>query len=364
MEEEKKKNIKKKSNLIKIGLGLGLILLALLIIPDTRESIVGIFIKPERELELLNTINIEADTKRVDLYHENILKLKENSLEFLDYSGVISHKKDLKLKNPDLLIGKENFYVFDKVSGQINILDENAEIIETISLKEEFYKLEEEGENLLIHRKDEDKNSETIDVIDKKAKTLKSYENSMPILSFTIKDEEINYLVASLDVSKDLKSTVSAYSKDDKELYFLEIKDEIVIHSEFIKNNLLIFTDQAIYFLDKDEIKWQKKYKDLKDIKLVEKEILLLQGDKFQRLSLRGRVKEEIDIEEDLEKILPAGKDIILYGKNNITIAAKKKNLLDFKLQEDLLDLRYEDGNLFVFKEDKLERYKIKNKGE
>lgn len=357
--------IYKESKKFKIYLLIGLILLVVLIMPKSRNAIFSVFDNSQNDLQLVNSIPIDSPIKAINVYDESIVRLKDNSLYFLDFNGKELSKKDFKFKESSIFFGEEIIYVFEKASGKIILLDKAGETLENIDLKLDFTRLEEEGENILIFRKDEeDEDKDLIDLIDRKGNLLVNHQENIPILTVSVEDKKIDYLVATLDVNKGLKTLINTYSQSGQEIFKLDLKDEIVIFSEFIKNDLLIASQKSLYLLKDDQIKWEKKYKDLKDVKLVGKEIFLLYGDKFEILNLRGGVKKEIELDKYVEKIVTRDGETLLYSSNDIIIPRNKKNRLEFMADTAILDVKASMENIFIFKEDKIERYNIIKKGE
>lgn len=250
----------------------------------------------------------------------------------------------------------------DKSSGDLYLLNKNGETMDRIDLKTPFYKLKEEGEYLYIYRKDGDK--ESVDILDRKGNHLKTHEENIPILNVKIGNKEKEYLVSTLDIDKELKSIVSVYSIEGKEIESIELKDEIVAYSEFIKEKVIIATERTVYLLENGKIKWDKKIEGLKDVKVINKDIYLLYNNKFEIIDLKGKTKEEIVLTLDLENIRFVEDSVLLFGKKDILMPGKKKDILNFKSKEDILDLKYENGKLLIQKQGKVEIYNINEKGE
>lgn len=355
----------KLSKSFKIYLIILLVLAIIFINPVSREQIfntLNLFSKPEKELKLVNEFNVDKQVEKVDIFSEKVIAWKDKKLSFLDFNGFETFKKDFEFKEPDITFGEEIIYVMDKSSGNIYLLDKNGETIERINLKTPFNELKEKGENMYIYRKDGDK--ESVDIVDRKGNILKTHEEKIPILNMTMRNTDMEYLVSTLDLDKDIKSIVSIYSIEDKEIGSIELKDELVAYNEFIRDKIIIATERNIYLLEDGKIKWDKKIDNLKDIKVINKDIYILYNNKFQIIDLKGKTKEEIVLTSDLEDIRFIEESILLFGKRNILIPQKNKDILNFKTKEDILDLKYHDGNLLIQKQGKVEIYNIKKKGD
>lgn len=136
------------------------------------------------------------------------------------------------------------------------------------------------------------------------------------------------------------------------------------MYNEFIGNKAIIATEETIYLIEDGKIKWNKKIDNIKDVKLINQSIYVLYNNKFEILNLKGKTKEEIVLTSDLENIRFMEDNIVLFGKRNIIIPEKKKNILNFKTKEDILDLKYDNGKLLIHKMNKVEIYNIKEKGD
>lgn len=361
MEEEKLKMPK----LFKIYIIILLILVVVLVIPSSREKILGslnLFNTSEKQLELVSEFNIDKGLEKIDILGENVIKAYENKVSFLDFNGFEVLKKQFDYQEPDVYFGDETIYMMDKATGKLRLIDKAGEDIREMDLKLPFLKLKEDGDKIYVYRKSGDK--ESVDIINKEGELIKTHEENIPLLSVSIGNKDKEYLVSVLDVNQDLKSVINIYSIDGDDVGKLEIKDELVLYSEFIRDKVLIATEKKIYLLEGAEVKWEKSIKDLKDIKAVDKDIYLLHDDKFEILSLKGSTKEEIILKENLENIRFIDGGILLFGKRDIVVPQKKNNILEFKSQEDIKDVKYDEGKLLIQKEGKVEIYNIVEKGD
>ena len=332
--------------------------------PSSREKIfdtLNLFSASEKELQLVNEFNIDKGFEKIDISKDKVIKWNDNKLSFLDFNGFEVLKKDFKFEDPDVYFGESTIYVMDKASGNLYLLNKAGETIKRLELKSPFLKLKEDGDKLYIYKKDGDK--ESVDIINKDGELLKTHEEKIPLLAVAMGNKDKEYLISTLDIHKDLKTMVNIYSIDGADIGSIEIKDELVIYSEFIRDRVVIATEKKVYLLEDGKIKWDKEIEGLKDIKLVNKDIYLLYKNKFEILNLKGRAKEEIVLKEDLEDIRFIEDSIVLFGKKNIVIPGKKKNILNFKTKEDILDLKYDENNLLIQKEGKVEIYNIIEKG-
>lgn len=349
----------------KIYLMIFLVIAVIFINSSSREEILStlnLFSKPGKQLELVNEFTIDKQVEKVDIFNDKIIEWKNKNLSILDLNGFEVLKKDFKFEDPDIVFGKDTLYVMDKSSGDLYLLDKNGKTIERMDLKVPFYKLREEGDKVYIYRKEGDK--ENVDIMDKKGNILETHEERIPILNITMGNKDTEYSISTLEMGKDLKSIVSIYSIDGEDIGSIELKDEIVVYNEFIGNKAIIATEETIYLIEDGKIKWNKKIDNIKDVKLINQSIYVLYNNKFEILNLKGKTKEEIVLTSDLENIRFMEDNIVLFGKRNIIIPEKKKNILNFKTKEDILDLKYDNGKLLIHKMNKVEIYNIKEKGD
>ncbi|OLS03410.1 DUF5711 family protein [Tissierella creatinophila] len=358
------KNIKLPKS-FKIYLMILLVLAVIFINSVSRNQIfstLNLFSKPQKELELVNGFAIDKEVEKIDIFNKKVIVWKDKNLSFLDFNGFETLKKNFEFKDADIILGKEILYVMDRSSGSLYLLDKTGKTIERLDLKTPFSKLKEKGENIYIYRKDGDK--ENVDIVDRKGNILKTHKEKIPILDITTGNKDRKYLVSTLDIDKNLKSIVSIYSIEGKNIGSIELKDELVVYNEFIGDKIIIATEKNIYLLEDEKIKWDKKIDNLKDIKVVNKDIYVLYNNKFETIDLKGNTKEEVVLTLDLENIRFIEDSILLFGKRNILMPQKKKDILSFKTKEDILDLKYDDGNLLIQKQGKVEIYNIREKGD
>lgn len=351
----------KKPRKIKIYIIVILVLSIVFIYPKTRHDIFNIFTSSEKELKLTSEFARDKEMGSMDIYDERIIEWKDNSLLFLDFNGFEVFKEEFTFKNPEIYWGKDNLYIMDKSLGEIKIFNKIGEEVKKIDSETAFSKIQDKEDNVLIFKKDGD--DEIVDIIDEDGEILQSHLEKIPILTVDVNDRD-EYLISTLDIDKELNSIASIYSKTGEELFTLDLKNEIIIYSKFIKDDLLIATDRSLYFIKNGEVKWEKEYENIKDLEVVDNDILIVYDNKFEILNLKGKIKKEIVLNQSLENILMTEDEIFIWGKNSIIIPKRKKNKLDFKSDEEILDIKYDSKNLLIQKQGKVEIYELIEKGD
>ncbi len=342
-----------------------LIITIIFIIPTSREKIFSrsnLFSKPERELLLINEFNMDRAIEEIDIDYDRIIAFKDKKIFFWDFNGFELLKKDFNFEELDVIFGKDIIYAMDKSLGKLHLLNKEGKTVEKIDLKTPFDKLKEEGENIYIYRKDGD--AEYIDIIDRKGSIIKAHEERIPILTLSMRDDGQEYMVATLDIDKKVNSLLDSYSIEGENIENIKFKDEVIVYSQYVGKRIVLASEKNIYLLKNGSIKWEKKIKNLKDIKVRNNKIYVLYNDKFEILSLRGKIKEEFKVNIDLENIRFIKEDVLLFGKRDILIPQNKNDILKFKADSDILNLKYNEENLLIEKEGKVEIYKLKEKGD
>ena len=361
MDEEKLKLPK----FYRIYLMLLVVLVVALIVPTSREKIfdaLNIFRNTQMELEAVSEFPVEEGVSDIGIYGENIIIWEDNQLLITDINGNQSKRKNYDFEDGGIFFGDELFYVMGKSKGEIQLVNKEGEIQEKIQCSPPFEKIDEEDGKVYIYKKDGD--IETVDIVSKEGELLKTHEERIPILLFAMGNKDEEYMVSTLDIVDDLNSLVNIYSLDEEELESYKIEDELAVYGKFIKKELVLVTDKGVYLYKNGDEKWSKDIKNLKDVKVVGKEIHILYDSKFQTINRRGKVKEEVELELPLEGIRIADKGIILFGEKDIVIPGRDENLLEFKSKEGIMDLKYNNGKLLLQMEDKIETYNIIEKGE
>ena len=362
---EEKNKISKSTKLYLVVAFIVLISIIIYLNPNIKESFLDIgnsLNKVEKELELVSEFNIDKSLENIDIYDKKIIKWNEDTLSFLDFNGFEVNKEQVNFENPDIYISEENIYLIDKATGKISILNKKGEKTASLDLKSKVYNIKEKNARIYIHKKNGDE--EIVEVVDKKGTVALSHTENIPILTLDLKEDGKEYAISTLEIDKNLSSNLTVYNISGEKLFSKVIKDEVVIFSKFIKDDILLATEKSLYLIDKDGTKWEKKYSSLKDIKFKDDEIILLYEDKFEVVNLKGSSKVEIDLNNPLEKILAIDDELLLFGKRDIILPGKKKNLLNFSTDEDILDVKYDKDKLLILKEGKIEIYKIKEKGD
>lgn len=335
-----------------------------LIIPASRQKIfsaLNLFDGGEVELFQVNEFNVDREILKIDISGDKIIQWKSSSLSFLDFNGFEEQKKEFKSTDSDVIF-EDYIYLLDKSSGKLELLDKKGSSMGKLDLKTSFEKLKVDEEKIFIYRKDEDQ--ETVDIIDIEGNLLKSHQEYVPILTIDMAEKEDKYVVSTLYVEDELKSMVTIYSLDEEEIGSFEFKDEIVVYTSFIKDRVVVATESKLYILEDKNIKWEKEIESLKDITVVNKDIYILYKDKFEVINQRGKVKEDISLGKSFDNIRLTDQGVVLFNKRDIIIPNDKGNRLEFKSKEDIMDVQYDDGNLLVHKDGKMEIYNIVEKGD
>lgn len=360
MEEEKKSNHKEFKIFIIIFLIASLFLLKEENLNKIKE-LLGSINNKDKVLTIIDSFKYEEEPVDLNVYDNTIILWQNNKLSFKELDGTNIIEKEFNFEEPSIHYGNNNIYVMDKSTGDIYFLNKKGETINREQLNKEIFNLRESNKNVIYHMKSQDK--EIINVSDKDGVQVGnySYENKS-ILTYEASDRGSKNAIAVLDINEGtIKSHVDFYGKNNEKVHELDILGEIVVFLGYTsKDELVILTDNGLYFIKDGEVLWKKKFDLIKDIYMDNDKIYLLYSNYLETIYFNGKTESKIGFGEDYKKIVPFQKNVILYGNNNITIVEKDKQIL--KHEEDILGVYSGKDNIVVLVPGEIKTYRVNNK--
>lgn len=319
-----------------------------------------VFGPKEKELSLVNAIQLDEETVDLNIFNGKIVQLVNNRLVLLGKDGNLENEREFEIENPALFYGKNYLYVVDEKNGSIHTINENCKSVRDMSLGKEIYNLKESNGNLIFHRKEE--GMEQITILDEdgyKAGEF-TYEGKS-VLSYMANDSNTKKITASLVTEPDIKSVIDIYDGNNSLIDTLDIDGEIVMYLKYLdEENLVILTDSGVYKYSDGEIKWKEALDLVHDIYIADDIIYLLYDNKISTMDYDGKIKKTIEFEGKYTSIKPFESGIILYGKEGLSYMVKNKEVLR---HVDKINKVYTDGDsVYIWTPSRLNEYKIMNK--
>jgi len=299
------------------------------------------------------------DDEKLLFFNDSIIKWNENNISFLDLKGDIIWNKEFNFTQPEVLAFEKNIYAIDKESGNIYVLDNKGYTIHRIELNMPIFNLKEVNDNIMIHVKTDD--MEKIKILDKDGKEVIETDQKN-ILTYSINDKNSKYMLSSLELNKNIKSIAKIYSITGEGLENFNFNDEVIIFTQFINNKILIATDKSLYLVGNNDVIWSKEYPLIKDILINKEKIYLLYGDNLEIIKLNGETEKKTTFGIEYKKIVQLQNYICLYGNKDILILNNGEEMISYKTDEDILDIKGTNKLVAIRYLDGLEIYDIIDK--
>lgn len=301
------------------------------------------------------------DVDDINIYDDIIALWKDGKLSFLKEKGDVFWEKDFHFNQPHIKYGKDTIYISDKSTGDIYFINNKGETIKRVQLDEELFNIKVDDNSLIVHIKNTD--LETINIIDKEGESIRKHSTSYNILTYGINNNHSNYLLSTLILEKDkIFSELSTYLIDGKEVNKIQFPNEIVIYSQFVKDDIISLTDKSLYFIKEGKIQWKKQTPLISDIYIEKDYIYILYNGHLEKINYQGRTENKMKLNENYNKIIPFGKGLVLYGENNLIGIQDSMEIFRLVSKDEILGVYEIKGNLMLFKPLELELFKFKNK--
>lgn len=314
----------------------------------------------EKSLVPINKLPMK-DVDDINIYDDVIALWKDGKLSFLNEKGDVSWEKDFHFSDPQIRYGEDIIYITDKSTGDIYFINYKGETIKRIQLDEELFNIKVDDNSLIAHIKTTD--LETINIIDKEGESIRKHSTNNNILTYGINNNHSNYILSTLILEEDkLFSELSIHLIDGEELGKIQFPNEIVIYSQFVKDDIISLTDRSLYFIKDGKIQWKKQTPLISDIYIEKDRIYILYNGHLEEINYQGRTENKMKLNEDYNKIIPFGKGLVLYGENNLIGIQDSMEIFRLKSNHEILGVYEIKGNLMLFKPLELELFKFKNK--
>lgn len=310
-----------------------------------------------KEIEL--QLNKQYQGANINFFDDTLIKWEDNNLTFLNNDGSEKWIKEFDFIEPEIVYSDKIVYVLDRSLGDIYLLDSNGDTISKIQLKTPIFSIKESNNNLLIHIKE--KGPENLKIIYKGENSIdeliKVNEN---ILTYSLNSDSTKYVYSSLSLTNsDIISKMVINSIEGIEEFTVEIKNEIIISTEFIQDKIMILTDSTLNIADNGEIKWSKEFPLIKDVFINKKEIYLLYGDNIEVIDLEGETKSKTTFGVDYKRIALVGDYIVLYGNKDLIILQDYNEVLRYKAEEDIIKIVGNNNQIILHHNDKIQVLKF-----
>lgn len=309
-----------------------------------------------RDLRLLDSLEIES-FEDFKLYGDLILVRDKEELKY--YNKDQENFASLAINDRDLVYGASDIYLVNPSANSFKSLNLDGQEKEEIYFeRKQLYKMDEVNNLLVAHFKKGD--FETIEIIDKNGETLRGHSvEKTSILTYDL--DGSSYVIAELNTNGQVfTSEIRSYTMDGELNHELILEEEIVMETILLsRDDLLVQTDEAIYYLEAGELIWEKRIDNIEEILYTEDEIYLLYSKTLEVLDMDGNIVAKLGLEKNYKDIIAYRDYIILYGDRNILGLRENKKILEYLYDSHIVSMDATSKYIGVQLEDSIDLYEI-----
>lgn len=309
-----------------------------------------------RDLRLLDSLEIES-FEDFKLYDDLILVTGKEELKY--YNKDQENFASLAINDRDLVYGTKDIYLVDPPANSFKAVNLDGQEKEDIYFeRKQLYKMDEVNNLLVAHFKKGD--FETIEIIDKNGEPLRSHSvEKTSILTYDLDGN--SYVIAELNTNGQVfTSEIRSYTMDGELNHELILEEEIVMETILLsRDDLLVQTDEAIYYLEAGELIWERKIDNIEQILYTEDAIYLLYSKTLEVLDMDGNIVAKLGLEKNYKDIIAYRDYIILYGDRNILGLRENKKILEYLYDSHIISMEATSKHIGVQLEDGIDLYEI-----
>ncbi len=314
-------------------------------------------ISKDKTLETVQTIPMNFKDEKANFYDGITIKLDNKKLTAYNLEGSKEWERNINIDEELVFLGDKFVYLFEKNTGYLYFIKSNGEIAKKIKTQSSIFNIVEKGNDLVLLFKEPE--IESINIINEDGELLG--ETSIKedhIFSVAINNEKTKYAFSTFSI-KDGKMSNHLYIEemDGKEVNDMDLGENLILYIQFIDNdNILALTDKEIISIEKGETIWAKDFEAGKDVFLdkTSGEIYLLYDNKIEIFSKTGESKKQINLDESYKKIIPFGKELLLYGDKDFMLLNGENKVSKYKSEEKVEDLIVKNPYILIFNSDKI----------
>lgn len=329
---------------------------------DKVQKIIQDITVKEKSLDFHSRIELEDGAESVNLYDNILVKWKSNNLSFIKPDGSIVWEKEYSFIEPYIYYGEKLIYAIDKSNGHIYSMDKNGDTVYKVQLNESIFGVSESNGSLIVHIKTPE--GENIKILSETGDIVRIHEElDNNILYYDLNPDNSKYSVSTINTSGDtLISQLGMYNLSGEKIEEVNFENAIILRSEFIGEELLVLTDTSINYIKDGIVKWKRHFPVIKDIYVEMNKIFILYDKNFESIGFDGKTIEQFIFGADYNKIISMDKNILLYGKNNVVGINEDREILNYKIDKDILGLYYYQSSIYIHNSGEVEIFKIKTK--
>lgn len=310
----------------------------------------------EISLEISQSIPLEGAVEEVFSCNRGIVLWDGHKLIKMNNDGLVEKQKEFNFDEPGIYVGDNKIYVYEKPMGVIYILNGEIDTIDKVEVEGKIESLVESNEKLLVHTKEE--NRESLKIFNKQGKIIENViTENRNILTYSTNKENTKYIISTLNLEgTGITSGIQAFEIGGESLLEYELNEEIILYTSYLaEDKLIVMTDRNLYCIVKDEILWERPYESLKDIYVHRGKIYILYSNSLEVLTVDGDVEYNHSFSEEYKKMIIYDKHLVLYGDEYIIGLKDQEEIFKYKPDDTILKAIKDGKKLVVLYKDKID---------
>lgn len=318
--------------------------------------------KSKKSLQVIQKYPTEPEEK-IRFYDDRLIKWNGRRIIALNKDGTSLWEKEINFDKPLVFFGLDRIYICEEEMGDLYFLSLDGRSEDRIQVEKTIKDIVEEGE--LIFLTIEDEEGKSVTVMDKEGVV----EDNIPfederLVEVNVNKDRSNIALATIDTKEGyLDSRLIFHKEKGKHNSDLNFKDEIIISVHSVdKNSIIVFTDNRLYFIEKEKILWKRELDNIKDMYVDRKgkKIYVLESNTLDTISYKNKLEKSISLEKGYEKIEGFNKGLLLLGENQVIGIDKGKKNLEYKSKEKLEGMIVEGSDIILITPDRINIMTIK----
>lgn len=303
-------------------------------------------IRKTQSYEIKGKIDVDSTNYNLEKLGSDLLVFEKGYLKVYNGEELKLEIERQELASPVIAVIKENIYLMDKDSGNIEVLDHQGETIKKFTIEEKIIGIKKDmNKNCISFHLKPSEDKEEIVFYDNEGENIGSTGKILKgsIIDYHFDKENNKVIISAIEHDESLVNNIMIMTMNQKIQSGKILKDEIALKTFLGKDkDSIIATKDSIYVSGEDnKMKWEKKiqidkidYNYDRDMIIVCKELL----DRTQVTIIDGssNIVYEGYISGKIINISSSPEGFLLHGQRTIGFV-DNSGLIEIKLNKDIL---------------------------
>lgn len=300
-----------------------------------------------------------------EFFDRGILTYNNQRMIHMDYNNnIIWENQDMEFSNK--VFTTEN-YIFRQVGKNITMTDRNNQQFIIPEIEGDIINVSRENDKISIISKGSEQN---IFILNERNEVIVENKGFTDIITgLSISDKSEAYVLTTLSFEDgQAVNTIYFNLMEDIELWTGIIKNEILIKTKIVNNNVIVIGSENIYFYnDSGALMWKNSiYNKIIDYGLVDQDkkiVILFDKDGSNELisyNFQGKILEIQDLPLEITDLHIFDNKALVYNDRTIYLVHGNKADMIFQSQDSFKEILIRGDNIYILFKDKIIKGQIK----